>query len=60
MSLQTDLEDVVQKVESVLEGVKSAEPSLAEQVFAAVEQVFLNAGYTAPAPAEPAAPVEAQ
>ena len=48
MSLTNDLEELKTKVESVLEGVKTAEPTLAELLFKAVEQVFLDAGYTAP------------
>jgi hypothetical protein len=52
MSFTSDLEEVKSKVESVLEGVKNAEPTLAELVFKAVEQVFLDAGYTAPAVTE--------
>jgi hypothetical protein len=48
MSFTSDLEEVKAKIESVLEGAKNAEPSLAELVFRAVEQVFLDAGYTAP------------
>jgi len=48
MSLTNDLEELKTKVESVLEGVRAAEPTLAELVFKAVEQVFLDAGYTAP------------
>jgi hypothetical protein len=49
MSLASDLEAVKEKVESVLEGVKNAEPTVAELLFATVEKVFLDAGYTAPA-----------
>lgn len=48
MSLANDLEELKSKVESVLEGVKNTEPTIAQLVFKAVEQVFLDAGYTAP------------
>jgi glucosamine 6-phosphate synthetase-like amidotransferase/phosphosugar isomerase protein len=62
MSLANDLEEVKEKVESVLEGVKSAEPTLAEELFKVVEEFFLGKGYTAPttseAPAEPETPVD--
>lgn len=59
MSLATDLEAVKEKVESVLEGVKNAEPTVAELLFAAVEKVFLDAGYTAPV-VEPETPAETE
>ena len=52
MSVVNDLEELKTKVESVLEGVKTAEPTLAELLFKAVEQVFLDAGYTAPVVAQ--------
>lgn len=60
MSFVDDLEEVKAKVESVLEGAKNAEPTLAELVFKAVEQVFLDAGYTAPATPEVTPPAESQ
>lgn len=43
-----DLEDAVSKITDLVSGLKNAEPSLAEKLFAAVEQVFLDAGYVAP------------
>jgi hypothetical protein len=53
MSVSQDLKDALAKVEEVVSGLENADPTLAEKVFAAVEQVFLDAGYTAPAaPAE--------
>jgi hypothetical protein len=60
MSLATDLEAVKEKVEAVLEGVKNAEPTVAEVLFAAVEKVFLDAGYTAPATPEVTTPANPQ
>lgn len=53
MSLQEDLQEVKDKVEALFVKVQSAEPTLAEKVFAAVEQELLAAGYTKPAEATP-------
>lgn len=49
MSLQKDLQEVKDKVEALFSKVQSAEPTLAEKVFAAVEQELLSAGYVKPA-----------
>jgi hypothetical protein len=48
MTLQDDVKTAVDALNVVEEDVTSAEPTFADQVLAAVQPVFEQAGWTAP------------